>query len=868
MKKIINKKVLILLSLLFFLPLLSGCSLIPPVNHAPTITSTPITTATVGELYAYDVEASDPDDGDILTYFLDVKPGGMTINSATGLINWTPTAEGDYDIVVKVSDGALEVTQSFTIVVGKAEEPESTPPKTYTITASAGPGGSISPSGIVTVNQGSDISFTITPDTGYQITNVLVDGSSVGAVEEYTFENVKQNHTIQANFSEGVSKPEWLGDPQCIPNTIFTLESTDVRFHILVNKEPDDLASESPVKLFKKDGGTSWILLDEMFDDGDLDNHGDEIKGDRVYSNIIEFYEEYAKDIPLKIVVTTSDNQQYSVEFSLSVVEDVSEKIIKDTEELSDLAEQKVIEIMQSPPSNLDTVIQMLNDYLAELSYVESCEIFGDIIQITFDTGVYMEIRLINLDEGEPTEGTNLLIGQEILELSNNKSNNNREIEYSSIPIEKQTTGENTFIESLFKGANDYLKSKDVSGVEYIGNRKVFVYDPFYEYWTKWDYDVGSTYEQLFDNSGIDFNVEIYRDHQADIETLKTISNYGIVILHTHGSGSTFATGSEATKDNKEKYKTEMSKHPKEIYVSKDLGVSWNGLVEVYEDKLGVTKDWFNSSNFPEKLPNSIIFNNSCLNGNNNFANAFDSIGAATYYGHSDTTTRPNALSCTVEVLKGLIDGKTTGEAYIPRSGWEKFGKDNVKIPITFSNGGFEDDFLNWQKEGDGRIIYALSFLKPTEGSKMAIISTGLGYTDRYGSISQTFTVGNDDTTLQFDWNYISEELLEWIGSEFQDPFKVTITKVDGSSTETLIYETVDSIAADFGATQDCGGNLIYVSPDIVFDRGDVWMTDWQKSTFDISAFQGSEVTLKFEAEDLGDEIYDTVILLDNIKID
>ena len=72
---------------------------------------------------------------------------------------------------------------------------------TYTITASAGSHGSISPSGNVIVNQGSDKSFTITPDTGYSINDILVDGSSVGAVSLYTFTNITQNHTISATFS-------------------------------------------------------------------------------------------------------------------------------------------------------------------------------------------------------------------------------------------------------------------------------------------------------------------------------------------------------------------------------------------------------------------------------------------------------------------------------------------------------------------------------------------------------------------------------------------------------------------------------------------------------------------------------------------
>ncbi len=74
-------------------------------------------------------------------------------------------------------------------------------PETYTITASAGPGGNINPSGSIPVNYGEDKTFTITPNTGYHITNVLVDGVSQGAISSYTFTNVIADHTITASFA-------------------------------------------------------------------------------------------------------------------------------------------------------------------------------------------------------------------------------------------------------------------------------------------------------------------------------------------------------------------------------------------------------------------------------------------------------------------------------------------------------------------------------------------------------------------------------------------------------------------------------------------------------------------------------------------
>jgi hypothetical protein len=76
-------------------------------------------------------------------------------------------------------------------------------PTTYTITAFAGTGGTISPSGSVMVNQGGSQTFTLVPATGYTVADVNVDGTSVGAVTSYTFSNVTTNHTISATFAVG-----------------------------------------------------------------------------------------------------------------------------------------------------------------------------------------------------------------------------------------------------------------------------------------------------------------------------------------------------------------------------------------------------------------------------------------------------------------------------------------------------------------------------------------------------------------------------------------------------------------------------------------------------------------------------------------
>jgi PKD repeat protein len=72
----------------------------------------------------------------------------------------------------------------------------------YTIEAKAGSGGSISPAGDVTVRHGYDRTFTITPDEGYEIKEVKVDGKNVGKITSYTFENVDKDHKIEADFEQ------------------------------------------------------------------------------------------------------------------------------------------------------------------------------------------------------------------------------------------------------------------------------------------------------------------------------------------------------------------------------------------------------------------------------------------------------------------------------------------------------------------------------------------------------------------------------------------------------------------------------------------------------------------------------------------
>ena len=133
-----------------------------------------------------------------------ISPSGAVSVSHGSNRTFSINANAGYTIANVLVDGAsVGAVSSYTFsnVTAAHTISASFSIATYTIGASAGSGGSINPSGSISVNHGANQTFTITPNTGYGVSNVLVDGASVGAVSSYTFSNVTANHTISASFA-------------------------------------------------------------------------------------------------------------------------------------------------------------------------------------------------------------------------------------------------------------------------------------------------------------------------------------------------------------------------------------------------------------------------------------------------------------------------------------------------------------------------------------------------------------------------------------------------------------------------------------------------------------------------------------------
>jgi len=213
----------LLFVVLIIFPGCGGGGTTPSINRPPTIISTPNTTAFVDVPYIYDVSATDPDVGDILTYSLTgSSPGGMTIDPTTGVINWIPTDNqiGNNDVTVEVSDNGSPVgsdSQSFTVTVSYAGSINGT-----VISDAGGP--AVEGSTVTVVD--TTLSTTTDVEGNYVIDKVPVGTHDVIVTKSGRATSKAQSITIIENqitsvdfIQKKVNVPTWEIDPPTISTT-------------------------------------------------------------------------------------------------------------------------------------------------------------------------------------------------------------------------------------------------------------------------------------------------------------------------------------------------------------------------------------------------------------------------------------------------------------------------------------------------------------------------------------------------------------------------------------------------------------------------------------------------------------------------
>ncbi|MBK8552635.1 MAG: choice-of-anchor L domain-containing protein [Ignavibacteria bacterium] len=618
--------------------------------------------------------------------------------------------------------------------------------------------------------------------------------------------------------------------------------------------------TDSLATLVKVDGSDNEIsVIGNLLDNGDVDN-GDDISKDNIYSGKFIITETAVGSLRLRAKGNVNTNgttaSQNTAVSALSVYGQINSGEVSLVMTTQKNAAVQLEVLLAGNPNNIENAANQLKTWLETQPGVASVEKDGStslIIEYTNGLGGGMIFSV----DGKETRG-----GIE--------SDTLRENRVTKIPADRQTIGENSY--GNFKSEPDNL----LLDPNTIGNRNVLIYSPYEAVWVNNERPI--IINRLETSPCRDYNVTSLVNQEATVSSLFNMTDYGYIIFATHGSGGKAILTGEKVDTLAQIYIDTYRGllQAKRISIFKNIKISSLGGVNVIADVWAIRSGFISS--LANNFPNSVILNNSCESTKNpDLANAFIGKGVKTYFGYDKVVNGAFAKVIADSITKRMaVTGMTSGQAYFvasdPQSPNAQFQKsagssNDLKFSLSLINNDFEaGNIEGWTKIGDGRVINRLGYLNATQGTFMGIISTGLGFTEESGSISQCFTVADNQSQLTLKWNFLSEEFLEYIGSQFQDYFRIILRKQDGTEI-TLYSRTIDQMAAQFNATKTDPGDLISVSPNIVFDVGGVYMTNWQSSTFDVTAYRGQTIVLILICGDVGDSIYDTAILLDEIKL-
>ena len=626
----------------------------------------------------------------------------------------------------------------------------------------------------------------------------------------------------------------------------------------------------------------------EMFDNGDVYNNGDDMMGDGIYSAVIRDLPEEDTVISYQAKSEAYNSNAVEVNFyteltdeELMVIEEVDEEII-------DLLNDKEYQAMETDAKK-EAASDLLNN-LAEDSmivadsivYNEEYKLFG----FEYLDGILGGIMLEEFENSEfnggagGTEAVSEKVSFVVPSVSGGTEEIGTALILNSFPAFETTQSNIAF------RTNFYVTTKN-----------------------EWD-DKGLT--------------TTLKDSNVTVADYKTLDDYNVVCISTHGSTYSFVDANnnitsypaiclaEQRTTSKDKLYEAERKDQQIVTVN---GRYWI-LPKFIEKQYGATD-----------FDDTFIFSECCMalgsnkgsassSYNYTMSNAFTSQSAKAYVGFHNSVFAVYSREFMKDYVDQLIEGDTSSEAYqsaVSENGsnhevwfnntysytleeyYEQYKNptetfipslhvayprrlgiaDAVLIETGLKNGEFElfDSTSTvtapkyWIGEGDVRSLGQLGDAVPTDGSKrMAIITTGVGSASTTsildgtagteGSyLAQKFIVPSDATKLTFNYNFISEEPMEYVGSIFNDAFGIRISQ-NGTAALDEILESINE------STWTVINNIDFAGGDST-----VYETTWKSVEIDVSACQGSTITLYFIIYDVGDSIYDSACVIDNVKL-
>ncbi|MEL6134736.1 MAG: hypothetical protein AAFR59_15345, partial [Bacteroidota bacterium] len=445
------------------------------------------------------------------------------------------------------------------------------------------------------------------------------------------------------------------------------------------------------------------------YDNGDLSNY-DEIQDDNVFTGSFIFDPDVTGEVFLQIVTTytNASGRQAAARSSivkLVVYADIPFDAYSAIEEASQMATDYFLERVNENVNRIDRSLDETVSYLIAMDQVQNAVRTGyNTIEIDYKSGLSSNMVFSFND------GNGFITRQGTFPARNAKP---------ALPLAQQTVGTSI---STGRLSNTCDLSDDI-----IGNRKVLIYAPYENIFGD---DATEKIEDILDDSDFDFDLTILSNQNANIDAIQTFTDYGMVILQTHGSvGEWFLTGEEVTAAKANRPEIKALQLAKKLRIFHNVQI--NTLLwfwEIEEDVWGASHRYIKDLN--KSFPNSVIVNSSCQSTQTDkLGQAFLGKGAETYFGFSENVSNGFASDVEVEIVRTLVEEeKTAGEVNlvgdadpqtgvsisIPQAILEISGNTNLKYPTSLINGDFEcGSLVGWNKEGDGRYLTGLGTAKP-----------------------------------------------------------------------------------------------------------------------------------------------------------
>ena len=583
-----------------------------------------------------------------------------------------------------------------------------------------------------------------------------------------------------------------------------------------------------------------------MYDDGMYSSNGDELSGDLVYTLIVSL--QISSETEYTFVASTiGADALTSNYYTVTFINAISDEELDDMEELDDYIEQ---------------------------------DVFG---QQGFDELDENEQKEVVSNQLSKLEEENLIADGSIVY---NSDNNTFTFQYESGAL-------GAIAINGFGNTSEYTMNLDLVDInaEAINSEiDAIILWSFNQAWddptfrTNFYLDVVEDWVSL----GVDATI----DRTATVEDYKKLSQYEIIVISAHGTYYTYKTGFVYSSKLPSIVLTEYATKEKDALYADDLKMHRIGKISVQGGTMyTILPDFWSFYYGSSDLDGSFVFSESCeFAGAYNDVNTqmFDAIlsaSAESVIGFHNSVMAEYSRNLMHYYVSSLIAGYTTEEAL--EMAKDVYGENDsfplrelfygptaypvirgnyssVLMSSFLENGSFEDPTVlgGWEHSGDVRVLTQLGALSPQDEQKMAILTTGIGSGESQyleateGSILfQTFYVDSSNSLLSFSYNVVSEEPHEFVGSRYDDKFYAEIVAADGTK-YVIASESVNKSVW----TKVSGIN---------FDGGDstTYETGWKLCEYDISAFKGQYITLRFVTYDVGDSIYDTAALIDNVVV-